>query len=35
LFSLKESVVRLFAALSCTRSKYGPVTDAGTLNEFA
>ena len=34
LFSLKESEVRLLGALSCTRSRNGPVAEAGTLKEF-
>jgi hypothetical protein len=34
LFNLKESDVRLLGALNCTRSRYGPVTEAGALKEF-
>ncbi len=34
MFSLKESEVRLLGALNCTLSRYGSVTEAGTLKEF-
>jgi hypothetical protein len=35
LFSLTLSAVRLFGALSCTRSRYGPVVELDTLKVLA